>query len=75
VAIGSPEEHFLSRIVFDRVLGRPQNNTGYSEEDRKALPPPGKEPLLLGPPVSFLVTIPIMKWRLIEDRGAEEKKV
>ena len=75
LAVGSPEEHFLSRIVLDRRLGGPQNNTGSFEEDRKALPLPGIEPLLLGPPVRFLVTIPIMIWRLTEERGAEEKRV
>jgi len=67
LAIGFPEEHFLSRIVLDRGLGGPQKNTGRSEEDRKALPTPGIEPLLLGPSVSFLVTITIMKWRLTEE--------
>jgi hypothetical protein len=68
LAIGSPEEHFLSRILLDRELGRPQNKTGHSEEDRKALPPSGIKPLLLGPPVSFLVTIQIMKWQLTEKK-------
>lgn len=67
------------RNSFCHALGRgpgvPQNNTGRFEEDRKALPLSGIEPLLLGPPVSFLVTIPIMMWQLTEERAAEEKKV
>jgi len=63
LAVGSLEEHFLSRIALDRVLGGPQKNTGSFNEDRKALPLPGIEPLILGPPVSVLVTVPIVMWR------------
>jgi hypothetical protein len=74
LAVGSPKKHFLSRIVLGRGLGRPQNNTGHFK-DRKVLPLPGIEPLLLGPPVSVLVTIPVMMWLLTEVRGAEEKFV
>jgi hypothetical protein len=75
LAVGSPVERFLSRIVLDGGLGGTQNNTGHFEEDRKALTLSGIEPLLLSPPVSFLVTIPIMMLRLTEERGAEEKRV
>ena len=75
LAVGSRKEHFLSRLLLDRGLGGPQNNTGPFEEDRKSLPLPGIEPLFLGPPVSFLVTIPFIMWGLTEERGAEEKRV
>jgi hypothetical protein len=61
--------------ALSRELGVPPSNTGHFEEDRKALPLSGIEPQLLGPPVSFLVTIPIMMWQLTEERAAEEKKV
>jgi len=74
LAVGSLEEHFLSSIVLDRGLGGPQKNTGRFEEDRKALPLPRIEPLILGPPVSVVVTVPIVMWRLNEGRGAEEKR-
>lgn len=63
LAVGFPEEHFLSLIVLDRALGGPQINTGNFKEDRKALLQPGTEPLILGPPVSFLVTVLIVMWR------------
>jgi hypothetical protein len=74
-AVGTSEEHFLSRIILDRGLGGPQNNTGSFEEERKALPLPGIESLVLGHPVGVLVTITIMMWQLNEERGAEEKRV
>lgn len=55
LAVGTAEEYFLSRIVLDRGLGEPQDNTGRFGEERKALPLPGIEPPVLGLPISVAV--------------------
>jgi hypothetical protein len=73
--VGNSEEHFLSRIILHRELGGPPNNTSSFEEERKAFPLLGIEPLVLGRPIGVLVAVPIRMWRLNEERCAEEKRV